>query len=113
MKKENIVGFRVSLYECNNPQQFYKNVRPDNCIDELWLAQTIGDQIWIWFEFANKKDKKEYIKQLKAKKMKVLAPKWPSQEKDKYYDPIDWFMHDEKWLNQESIDRWTSDRFQD
>lgn len=107
MKKENMIGFRVSLYYCNDWHEFWKDIKPTNCISSAWIAQTIGDQIWMWFEFANKEDKKQFLKELKAKKMKVLGPRWPNDKEDTYHDPIKWLMHKEKWLTQKEIDHWT------
>jgi hypothetical protein len=57
MKKNNMVGYNVSLYDCPNPQEFWNVAKPKNCIDSIWIPQTIGDQIWMWFEFANEDDK--------------------------------------------------------
>ena len=59
MKKENIEAFRIKLYDCDNPQELYKKLKPINCINSKWIPQTMGRLIWMWFEFANNQDKNE------------------------------------------------------
>ena len=71
MKKENIVGFRISMWDVGNPQELWGKLKPRNCIDSAWIPQTIGDQIWMWFEFKNKSDKDEYIKNLNPLQYKL------------------------------------------
>lgn len=74
MKKNNMVGYNVSLYDCPNPQEFWNVAKPKNCIDSIWIPQTIGDQIWMWFEFDNEDEKNEYIKQIsKINNLKVIG----------------------------------------
>jgi len=64
MKVENTVGFNVCLYQCRDPRQFWKDIYPDNCKSHKWIPQTLGNH-WMFFEFANKLDKNEYLKWVK------------------------------------------------
>jgi len=61
MIAENMVMFKVSVFNCENPQQLWKEILPTNCIESKWIPQTMGDQVWMWFEFRNQLDKEEYI----------------------------------------------------
>lgn len=65
MKKELTVGFRVSLYEVMNPRELWSKLKPEKCKDSVWVPQTLGDQIWMWFEFENLEEKNEYLDSLK------------------------------------------------
>lgn len=97
-----MVGFRLKVFECN-PQQLYQDLRPDNCLASIWIPQTLGDQIWLWFEFANKEDKKAYIKWVKSSNITS------KNTNGKIVYAKDMFMHSEKWLTQKQINHHTND----
>jgi hypothetical protein len=106
MKKENLVAFRVSLYDCADPQKFYKDIEPSNAISKKWIPQTMGEQIWMWFEFENAEDKHKYIDWIKVCELKY--PKaWVGDDGVTEIYPKDIFMHDEEWMTQEEITKWT------
>ena len=112
MKKENIVGFRISLWDVTNSHKIWEILKPYNCINSIWIPQTIGDQIWMWFEFKNILDKNEYIKNLKS--IEILNEWHELKNKrliDKQeviiFDPRLHLMQDEEWLTQDEIDYWT------
>jgi hypothetical protein len=92
MKKELMVGFRLDMYEVSNPQLLAKKLRPENCKRSIWIPQTMGDQIWLWFEFETQEEKEKYISQLRT-----IGNFKPKKN----------FMHEEKWLTQAEIDHWT------
>lgn len=87
MRKENVVGFRVSLYT-DSPREVHQIVEPKNSIKRVWIPQTLADQVWIWFEFENFAHKEEYIMTLPKQYQKM-------------------FMHNEDIFTQEFVDKWT------
>ena len=90
MIKKRIVGYRYSVYERNaDANRFFKQVEPKKYSDYVWIPQTMGDQVWIWFEFDTVAERKQYEKEMV----------------DIGFDR--WFMHKEKWLTQKEIWRWT------
>ena len=107
-----MVGFRISIYDATNPQDIWKLLKPLNCINTAWISQTIGDQVWMWFEFANESDKSNYINSLKPFMIhlewhEAMNGKLRDKSEDKIFDPIEYFMHNEGWMTQEEIDHWT------
>ena len=98
MKKENMVGFRVSLYECDNPQKLWRVIKPKNCINSKWIPQTLYEKIWMWFEFANAEDKQNYIEWIRNCDVYCSNS---LHGNEKYY-PKNMFM----CLSQEKIDHW-------
>ena len=112
MKKENTIGFRVSLYDCTNPQEFWEKIKPDNCIASIWIPQTIGDQIWMWFEFINKTERDNFISTIKPLEIhgewtEVINGKFIDKKGTSTVNPKDWFMHEEEIFTQEFINHWT------
>ncbi len=103
MKKDNLVAFRISLYETDTlePQELYKKLKSKNCINSKWIPQTQGSQIWMWFEFANIQDKNDYIENLNIT--------WIGYN-NKLVNAKDMFMHDEDHMTQETIDRWAQSK---
>lgn len=53
MKKELIVGFRISLYDVTNPQKLVKILKPDNYKDAIWIPQTIFLCVLILVNYLN------------------------------------------------------------
>lgn len=52
-----IKALRVDLYECKErPALILKPFEPSNAIDSAWIPQTIMDQIWVVYRFANAED---------------------------------------------------------
>ncbi len=112
MKLELTVGFRVSLFDVSNPNDVLKLIKPEKCIDSIWIPQTMGDQVWIWFEFETPEEKQKYIDGLmKITVKKSFAEhnnkgKFVNFKKDVKYDPREHFMLDS--FTQEEIDHWTN-----
>ncbi len=98
MKKENMVCFRISIYDCNNPQELNEKIVPINAIKTKWIAQTIADQVWIWYEFKDVEDRNHYIKKIEAIDIDIIGID------NKIRHPKDKFMHDD--LSQKEIDYW-------
>ena len=106
MNKETLVAFRVSLYDVGSPQQFYKDITPDYCIDKKWIPQTMGEQIWMWFNFADTEDKQKYIDWINACDLKY--PKmWVGKDGITEVYPKNMFMHDDEFMTQGEINNWT------
>jgi len=60
MEHETISALRVDLYDCDDkpPRDYIRPIAPLNAINHAWIPQTIGDQIWVLWEF-NTKDERE------------------------------------------------------
>lgn len=113
MKKELMVGFRISLYEVTNPKELALKLNPDNRKSFSWIPQTLSDQIWLWIEFYNEDDKQQYIDNLEPvsivkKYILVKNGKETDVIKESVFDPKKNFMHNESWMTQERIDHWAS-----
>ena len=54
----------IGLFE--HPSEFEKALRPTNVIAAKWVPQTISDEVWVFYEFATLKEKKDFAKQLKG-----------------------------------------------
>ena len=110
MKLENTVCFRCNLYECPDSHKFWDAIKPTNCINHIWIQQTIGDQIWMWFEFATDKDKEAYLKSIQDL---TVTGTYDDMRNGKIYEeeqsckPIDMLMNNEAWLTQTEMDHWT------
>lgn len=52
-----IKALRIDLYGCTErPALILKPFEPKNAIEYAWIPQTIGDQIWVVYRFANAVD---------------------------------------------------------
>lgn len=48
----------IGLFE--HPSTIEKALRPSNATDFKWISQEIADQVWVFYQFATIKEKKEY-----------------------------------------------------
>lgn len=71
MKIEFTATLCFNLYELDDikttPQKVYREICPNNYINRAWIPQTMGDQVWVWFEFNTIKEKEEFLNNLPAK----------------------------------------------
>ena len=71
MRIEFTAMLRLHLWELDDikmtPQKVYKEIYPDNCIKYVWIPQTLGDQVWLWFEFRTIEEKKNFLENLPIK----------------------------------------------
>jgi len=71
MKYECTATLRFHLWELDDinmtPRKVHKEIHPDNCIKYVWIPQTMGDQVWVWYEFETIKEKEVFLKNLPAK----------------------------------------------
>ncbi len=71
MKIESTATLRFNLYELGDikmsPQDVLKEIRPTNHINYAWIPQTLGDQIWVWYEFNTSEEKEEFLENLPIK----------------------------------------------
>lgn len=60
---------RVYLEECSdNPPRYYIQAeKPANAINRAWIPQTIGDQVWIVYEFKSEQERVQWEAGLSAK----------------------------------------------
>lgn len=62
---ENISALRVDLYCCEEqPAKILQPFIPNNYKYRSWIPQTMGDQIWVMYEFHNELDRLEWEKTL-------------------------------------------------
>lgn len=89
MEKILLVAFRIDIFKFN-PSKTLELLRPDNLKNSKFIPQTLGDQVWIWFEFHTTEEKELYIDWVK----------------ENHRELSDCFMHDEEFMTQEEIDHW-------
>ena len=56
---DRIAALRVDLYECvrKPPRDYLQPVVPTNALRGAWIPQTMGDQIWVLYEFRSEADR--------------------------------------------------------
>lgn len=101
MIKENTVAFRIHTYDVKHPQEVWEQIKPIKCKDDRWIPQTVGDQVWMWFEFENIEEKKEYLNWIEQSNFTTTDIKGNI----KYIKNMT--MNHEPWLTQQEIDHWT------
>jgi len=63
MTNANIFVYSIDitgLFE--HPSTIEKALRPSNTVNFTWNPQTIGDQVWVFYQFATAKELTEYSK---------------------------------------------------
>jgi len=70
MKYETISALRISLYDCvdvsETPAGILKPYIPNKYKNRAWIPQTMGDQIWVLFEFEDAIQRDTWEKSLPA-----------------------------------------------
>jgi len=58
MVNEKITALRVELLECEEkPSYILSRHKPVGCTNYAWIPQTMGDQIWVLFEFVSESER--------------------------------------------------------
>jgi hypothetical protein len=58
MSYETASAIRFDLYECKfRPADLIKPHWPQNSVREAWIPQTLGEQVWVLFDFATQADR--------------------------------------------------------
>ena len=58
---ESVSALVVDLYECAEaPRKILIPVFPKNSTKQAWIPQTMGDCIWVLFDFVSKEDREEW-----------------------------------------------------
>ncbi len=70
-------------------QEMEAVIRPPNALHRIWIPQTLGEQIWMFYAFATEDEKQSFIKDLPAD---WLANKWISNA-DFKQDVIDHYLN--------------------
>lgn len=97
----------IDLYVCDDASKLEEKIRPKNCIARKWIAQTLGDQIWVWYEFNTVEEKDEYLEWLKDSNIVCLDP-WNSIGKSqKVYKRASHFISNNPSWNQELINQYS------
>ena len=54
-----ISAMRVDIYDCIDkpPRDYIRAVVPKNAVRSAWIPQTMGDQIWVLYEFKSKAER--------------------------------------------------------
>lgn len=92
MKAKNTVGFRLKGDACD-PNEMANQLRPDNTLSREWIPQTLGDQVWVLYEFSNQSDKSDYILWVVESGIKSYG-NYPGDKETEYFAK-DMFMHNE------------------
>lgn len=92
MKLENTATLRLHLWSLqdigSSVQDCALEIQPDNFTDRAWIPQTLGDQVWLWYEFATPDIRDAFLASLPEK-----------------YKAIDGFIATN--FTQADLDRWT------
>lgn len=62
MQLKNMVAFNVDICDHISPQEFDKRYRPTKLKRRSWIPQTMGDCVWIWYEFESPEEARLYKK---------------------------------------------------
>jgi hypothetical protein len=61
MKTDNISAMRISIYDCETtPADLIKPFIPKNYTRVAWIPQSMGDQVWVLFEFPSLEDRQSW-----------------------------------------------------
>ena len=71
MKLENTATFRICA-GWNEPDtytwhDFFKAMNPNASLRYAWIPQTLGEQVWIFWEFSNPQEKQDFIDSIPRK----------------------------------------------
>lgn len=93
MKLANTAMLRLHVWELqdigSSVQECALEIQPDNFIGRAWIPQTLGDQVWLWFEFATPELRDAFLASLPVK-----------------YTAIDGFIATN--FTQADLDHWTT-----
>ncbi len=68
---ENTAFLRLQIWNLQDigttPQEIAKEIHPANYLNRLWIPQTLGDQIWLWYEFESREEKDNFLAGLPQK----------------------------------------------
>lgn len=81
MNHETEVMICWSLYDCAEGERARdlekKNApRLDLVQEKEWVPQTMADQVWAYYRFANETDKDDFLRALSPKAQKWVRPMW-------------------------------------
>lgn len=70
------VMFRYDVFDQNtpHPRDWFRVMAP-TAIDRFWVPQTLGDQIWIFYEFANADEMERFKAKLESPYKELVAEK--------------------------------------
>lgn len=62
MQRGTISALRMNLYQCDphSPSEILKPHVPTNYTQCAWIPQSLGDQVWVMYNFKNKKARKAW-----------------------------------------------------
>lgn len=62
-----VSAIRINLYDCvKAPRDYIREVAPSNAVRSAWVPQTMGEQIWLLYEFRTQEDREAWEKGLPA-----------------------------------------------
>jgi hypothetical protein len=89
-ERETISALRIDLYDCTEPPaKIVRREMPSNAVRRAWIPQTVGDQVWLLYEFANVEDRLAWESGLSP-----LMSKWLDRELIKHALPFGWHVRD-------------------
>lgn len=67
------VMIRFDVFETNfaHPHHWYQTMA-QNCFRKAWVPQTLGDQVWIFYEFKSWEQKDGWVKNLPVELLKMI-----------------------------------------
>lgn len=58
---KNVVRIQISTMGDKHPSKIVDEIRPNKFIREAWIAQTIADQVWVYYQFDTEDEAKSYF----------------------------------------------------
>lgn len=107
MELDKTVGFKVSVFR--NPDAVWKRLLTNKVIKNAWIPQTLGEQVWMFFEFSTVEERNEYVENLKPFEIEVEHAQLNAKNRIKVetvmatIQPDALLMED---LNQETLNYW-------
>jgi hypothetical protein len=97
MIKENTVCIRIHLYKTDDVKKLHKEIHPEIYKNYAWIPQTLGDQIWLWYEFNTENEADAYKKWIIDSGIKSFST----------YDNTDHYVRDMFMdVSQKDLDYW-------
>lgn len=90
LEYENISALRVKLYDLKEkPSTILVPYEPKKYVNHAWIPQTMGDQIWVLWEFSTKEERQEWESTLPEN-----ISKWLDRTVIKYAINFGWHVRD-------------------
>lgn len=88
--RDTISALRVHLFDCEtSPGEAIKKVMPQKYERRAWIPQTMGDQVWVLFDFETQGAREEWEASLPPE-----VKRWLDRDLIEYALPYGWLIRD-------------------